>query len=225
MESPETPNTTRPLSSSRGPRPRALRRPRVPRWFYGANPRGHAIEENVDEDGQRIAHYGVLPTTFRTPAGSDPFIFTSNVATDPTVRRSGLFREMAEKIYARAAATGAPGLVGVGNDASTVVVVERFGWRSLGPMPVAVCVPVGRSRERRKHRGRCGVPGPARFETLAEDLDWIPAVDWVQSWDVRLPALAAGAARRPLRAPRRTGCRRGEHADARARLACRPRCC
>ena len=37
-------------------------------WFYGANPRGRAIVEDIDDDqGRRIGHYGVLPTEFRTP--------------------------------------------------------------------------------------------------------------------------------------------------------------
>src|SRR5215475_4301670 len=74
-------------------------------WFYDANPRGVAIEENVDEDGRRVAHYAVLPTIYRNATEASPFIFSSNVATDPSVRRGGLFREMAERVYKRAAAT------------------------------------------------------------------------------------------------------------------------
>ena len=59
-------------------------------WFYGANPRGAAIQENVDEDGpgqtRRVAHYAVLPAVYRDTAGPGPFIFSSNVATDSSVR-------------------------------------------------------------------------------------------------------------------------------------------
>jgi hypothetical protein len=153
-------------------------------WFYDANPRGAAIEEHVDADGRRIAHYAVLPTRYRTPAGPTPFIFSSNVATDPTVRREGLFRDIAERVYARAAATGAPAMVGVGNDASTVVVVDRFGWKLLGPMPVRMCLPF------RSAAGVDSIPvdgaflASDEFELLAKDLDWVPVLDWVQSWDV-----------------------------------------
>jgi len=151
-------------------------------WFYDANPRGTAIDENVDEDGRRVAHYAVLPTRYRTSAGDTPFIFSSNVATDPSVRRGGLFREMAEKVYARAAATGAPGMVGVGNDQSTVVVVDRFGWTSLGPMPVKVCVPAVRARGIETFACDDAFLHGDRFTELARDLDWVPVRDWVQSW-------------------------------------------
>jgi hypothetical protein len=152
-------------------------------WFYGANPRGEAIEENIDENGTRVAHYAVLPTVYRTTSGPTPFIFSSNVATDPAVRRGGLFREMAEKVYARAAHTGAPGMVGVGNDASTVVVVERFGWRKLGPMPVRVCVPTGRARTVESGLVDGALLASTRLADLAADLDWVPVTGWVQAWD------------------------------------------
>jgi GNAT superfamily N-acetyltransferase len=154
------------------------------RWFYRENPRGQVIAENEDgDDGERLAHYAVIPTIYRTPAGPTPFIFSTNVATSPTVRRGGLFRGMAERLYERARATGAPGMVGVGNDESTVVVVERFGWTSLGPLPVHVCLPRPTPRTTVDSR-----PVDARlladpwFEQVAADLDWVPVRDWVQSW-------------------------------------------
>jgi len=152
-------------------------------WFYGANPRGRAIVEDIDDDhGRRIGHYGVLPTAFRTPAGTTPFIFTSNVATDPGARRKGLFREMAERIYPRIEAFGAPGLAGTSNAASSIVVVEKFGWRSLGSMPAVVSLPLV------PPRGVRDIPVDAAFlagdelTQLAADLDWVPVRDWVQSW-------------------------------------------
>ena len=162
---------------------RRFGRPEFLDWFYGANPRGRAIVEDIDDDhGHRIAHYGVVPTTYRTPEGTTPFIFTSNVATDPNARRKGLFREMAERIYPRAAATGAPGLAGTSNAASSVVVVDRFGWKSLGSMPAVVALPLV------PPRGIRDVPVDAAFlaggelARLATDLDAVPVHDWVQSW-------------------------------------------
>jgi GNAT superfamily N-acetyltransferase len=153
-------------------------------WFYRANPRGEVIDENEDDDdGNRIGHYAVIPTRYRTPTGPTPFIFSSNVATSPTARRSGLFRTMAERIYERAREKGAPGMVGVGNDNSTIVVVDRFGWRALGPLPVRVCVPVpglGRSVESRPVDSR--LLTTPWFDAASEDLDWVPVADWAQSW-------------------------------------------
>jgi hypothetical protein len=153
-------------------------------WFYRANPRGSAIDENEDEaDGTRSGHYAVIPTVYRTPAGPTPFIFSSNVATGPTVRRGGLFRAMAERIYERARATGAPGMVGVGNDNSTIVVVERFGWRALGPLPVRVCLPApGRGRGVESRPVDASLLASPWFDAAAADLDWVPVSDWVQSW-------------------------------------------
>jgi hypothetical protein len=154
------------------------------RWFYRDNPRGQVIAENEDdEDGARVAHYAVIPTVYRTPAGPTPFIFSTNVATSPTVRRGGFFRTMAERVYKRAHATGAPGMVGVGNDESTVVVVQRFGWTSLGQLPVHVCLP----RPTRRHRVEsrpvdAAVLGDSWFDEIATDLDWVPVRNWVQSW-------------------------------------------
>ena len=153
-------------------------------WFYRDNPRGEVIEANEDDDdGNRIGHYAVLPTAYRTPAGSPPFIYTTNVATSPTARRSGLFRAMAERVYVQAAATGAPGLAGVGNDQSTAVIVGRFGWRALGPLPVRICVPVpGRGRGVESRPVDEKLLTSSWFDDAARDLDWVPVSDWVQSW-------------------------------------------
>jgi hypothetical protein len=153
-------------------------------WFYGANPRGKAIVEDIDDDhGRRIGHYGVLPTTYRTPAGLTPFIFTSNVATDPGSRRKGLFREMADRIYPRAAAIGAPGLAGTGNAQSAAVIVDRFGWRDLGSMPAVVSLPLVPPRGVRDIRVDGAFLASDELADLSADLDWVPVRDWVQSWD------------------------------------------
>ena len=193
-------------------------------WFYRDNPRGEVIDENEDDEhGERIAHYAVIPTAYRTPTGATPFIFSSNVATSPTVRRGGLFRAMAERVYERARATGAPGMVGVGNDNSTIVVVERFGWHALGPLPVRVCAAASRARPRgrvpTRRRRSCSRAHGSR--PLAADLDWVPVTDWAQSWTPDFLALAVVAPRRRLRAPRDARRDRGER--ARARRAARPR--
>ena len=153
-------------------------------WFYGANPRGKAIVEDIDDDhGKRIGHYGVLPTRYRTPKGTTPFIFTSNVATDPGSRRKGLFREMADRIYPRAAAIGAPGLVGTGNAQSAAVIISRFGWRDLGSMPAVVSLPGIPARGVRDIRVDAAFRASDELAQLSRDLDWVPVRDWVQSWD------------------------------------------
>jgi hypothetical protein len=163
--------------------PRRFGDPAFLDWFYGANPRGRAIVEDIDDDnGHRIAHYGVLPTTFRTPAGTTPFIFTSNVATDPGARRKGLFREMADRIYPRAAAIGAPGLAGTTNAASSVIVVEKFGWTSLGSMPAVATLPGVPPSGVRDIKVDAAFLAGDELAELTVDVDWVPVRDWVQSW-------------------------------------------
>jgi hypothetical protein len=157
------------------------------RWFYDDNPRGAALQEHDDDPdtGRRVGHYAVVPTRFRRAggAGPEPFIFSTNVATDSTIRRSGSFRRMAERMYAEAAATGAPAMVGVGNDQSTVVVVDRFGWARLGPMRARMLTPLpGRNRVE-SHVVDTAFLASDRFAAVTQDLDWVPVRGWTQSWD------------------------------------------
>ena len=75
-------------------------------------------------------------------------------------------------------------MVGVGNDASTVVVVERFGWRLLGPMPVRVCLPAARASGIVSTVVNPAFLASDRLASLCGELDWVPVTDWVQSWDI-----------------------------------------
>jgi hypothetical protein len=97
---------------------------------------------------------------------------------------------MATRMYERAAATGAPAMVGVGNDQSTVVVVDRFGWQRLGPMRARLLVPTpGRNRSGaprgrvERHDVDATFLASHRFEEVTQDLDWVPVSGWAQSWD------------------------------------------
>ncbi len=152
-------------------------------WFYDQNPRGNALLENIDdESGRRIGHYGVLPARFRHGNAVVPFIFSTNVATDSSIRKSGLFRKMANPMYERAAATGAPAMVGVGNDTSTVVVVDRFGWHRIGPMRARVAWGLP-TRSVRRHRVTPDFLRSREFVELTAFLEGAPVEEWAQHWD------------------------------------------
>jgi hypothetical protein len=74
-------------------------------------------------------------------------------------------------------------MVGVGNDNSTVVVVERFGWTALGPLPVRLCLPrPGAARAVESRPVDTALLASEWFATVAADLDWVPVRDWAQSW-------------------------------------------
>ena len=152
-------------------------------WLYDQNPRGPAIIENEnDESGERVGHYGVLPARFRHGTKIVPFIFSSNVATDSTARKSGLFRQMAQRMYDRAAATGAPAMVGVGNDESTVVVVERFGWSRVAPMRAKLAWGLP-TRSVQSHRVTSDFLQSREFVQLTGFLEHIHVHEWAQHWD------------------------------------------
>jgi hypothetical protein len=73
-------------------------------------------------------------------------------------------------------------MAGTGNAASSVIVVERFGWGSLGSMPALVCLPSALPRGIRDIRVDAAFLAGGELDRLASDLDWVPVHDWVQSW-------------------------------------------
>ena len=152
-------------------------------WFYRANPRGQAIEANEDDDGNRVGHYAVIPTRYRTPAGPTPFIFSSNVATSPAVRRGGLFRTMAERVYEQArhgrAGNGRRRQRQLDHRRRRAVRVARA--RSAAGARLCSRSPrLGRSVESRSVDSQ--LLATSWFDAAVEDLDWVPVADWVQSW-------------------------------------------
>ena len=191
-------------AAGRAPQRPALREPGLSRLVLRREParagdrRGHRRRPGSPHRALRRAAHDL-----RTPAGPIPFIFTSNVATDPNARRKGLFREMAERIYVRAAATGAPGLAGTSNAISSVIIVERFGWHSLGPMPVKVCIPSALPARHPRHRGRQRVARRPRARRHRRGSRLGPGARLGAVVDARLPALAARQPRQLLRAARR----------------------
>ena len=190
--------------------------PATSRGSTAQNPRGEAIDENEDDEhGNRIAHYAVIPTVYRTPAGPTPFIFSSNVATSPTVRRGGLFRTMAERVYERAG----DGRAGHGRSRQRqlddrrrrAVRMARARAASGARLPSGSRPrSVGRVAARRRATARdTVVRRRGRGSRLGAGRRLGAVVD------ARLPALAAVAPRRRLRAPRHARRARGERARPR----------
>ena len=161
------------------------------RWLYEDCPFGPGIEANYDDESpgappnRRIAHYALVPAVYSRDGIETPFVFSLNACVDPTAQRGGYFTRMGEEVYAKAAAQGVVGVVGVSNANSTPAVVNKLHWKLVGPMPVRVCVPVpGRGHGRGfKHHAvdAAFLTGPA-LDNLAATLD--PSVDqrWEQVW-------------------------------------------
>lgn len=55
-----------------------FRDPTYLHWLYDRNPFGPAYQDHVDDDGVRVAHYGLVPQRYRSPMGTFPFVFSLN---------------------------------------------------------------------------------------------------------------------------------------------------
>ena len=112
-------------------------------WLYDQNPDGPAIQAAADEDGVRVAHYALVPQTYRNAAGAAPFLFSLNAVTRRGTQRKGYWSELGLRNFAEATALGRQLVIGVPNEKSTPGAVKYLSYRLLGPMPVKVAVPTG----------------------------------------------------------------------------------
>ena len=151
-------------------------------WLYDENPLGPGIHESIDDEGVRVAHYGLIPQEYRSQEGPAPFVFSLNAVTRSGLQRKGYFSQIGQRIWAEAAERGVIGVVGVTNDRSLKPVV-RLGWRFIGRLPVLVVPPSPATRPpapwatstpTRRSAGRTagpsstsggGWPGPAAART------------------------------------------------------------
>ena len=151
-------------------------------WLYDENPDGPAIQAAADEDGVRVAHYALVPQTYRNAAGPAPFLFSLNAVTRRGTQRKGYWSELGLRVFAEATAQGRQMVIGVPNEKSTPGAVKYLSYRFLGPMPVKVAVPTGAGRGWEHHVvDEAFLDGP-RFAELAADLDQHEAVHWTNSY-------------------------------------------
>jgi hypothetical protein len=151
-------------------------------WLYEANPYGPGVYESIDDDGTRVAHYGLVPQEYRDANGPASFVFSLNAVTRSGTQRRGYFSEIGRRIWARAADGGTRVVVGVTNDKSRRPVM-RQGWRWIGKLPVLV-VPPSPRRPRGWERRRATASWLTSSEATAwfADLDAAPAEGWVNRW-------------------------------------------
>jgi hypothetical protein len=153
-------------------------------WLYDRNPDGPAIQASADEDGVRVAHYALVPQTYRNAAGPAPFLFSLNAVTRSTTQRRGYWVKLGNQNFAEAAAQDRRLVIGVPNDKSTPGAVKYLGYRFLGPMPVRVVVPTTlRSGTYVDHAVDDAFLASAEFDAMAADLDQHDAVAWTNSYD------------------------------------------
>jgi hypothetical protein len=152
-------------------------------WLYDDNPFGGGYYDNVDdEDGTRIAHYALIPQTYRNADGQRPFVFSLNAVSRSGSQRRGFFGELGGRIWGRAGEQGVQMIIGVTNDKSTGA-VKKNGWRVVGPIPVKMILPTGRPVAAIAHHPATpDFLGSPEFELITADLDRSPAWHWTNCW-------------------------------------------
>ncbi|MET0148841.1 MAG: hypothetical protein ABW310_06785, partial [Acidimicrobiales bacterium] len=151
-------------------------------WLYDRNPDGPAIQAAADEDGVRVAHYALVPQTYRNAAGEAPFLFSLNAVTRRGTQRKGYWSELGLRNFAEATAQGRQMVIGVPNEKSTPGAVKYLSYRFLGPMPVKVAVPTGSGAGWDHHVVDEPFLDSSAFTALAADLDQHDAVHWTNSY-------------------------------------------
>jgi hypothetical protein len=151
-------------------------------WLYDLNPLGPAYQEAIDEDGVRVAHYALIPQTYRNPDGPQPFVFSLNAVSRSTAQRKGYFGTLQLRVWSRARDAGVVAGIGVTN-ARSHRGVEIMGWRMAGQMPVQIVLPSPfRPKAWQSHHVTPDFVASEAFAELADGVDDHPVHDWTHSW-------------------------------------------
>jgi len=151
-------------------------------WLYDDNPYGPAIQRGVDEDGVRVAHYALIPQRYRGRDGVVPAAFSLHAVVRSGTQRKGYFQTIGAEIYDEASAAGWLLSTGVCNDKSIGAVVKYMGWKTPGPLPVRLCVPMHTGRGVTSHRIDAALLTSQRFAELTAGLDDFPVEQWTNSY-------------------------------------------
>jgi hypothetical protein len=152
------------------------------RWLYDGNPYGPAIQRAVDDDGVRVAHYALIPQRYRGTAGIVPAAFSLHAVTRSGTQRKGYFQKLGAEIYAEAGATGWQFSTGVCNDKSIGAVVKYMGWKTPGPLPVKLCVPLHTGKGVTSRRVDDAFLASGEFADITAGLDDFPVRQWTNSY-------------------------------------------
>ena len=152
------------------------------RWLYDENPYGPAIQRGVDDDGLRVAHYALIPQRYRGRDGVVPAAFSLHAVTRSGTQRKGYFQTFGGEIYAEASAAGWQLSSGVCNDKSIGAVTKYMGWKTPGPLPVKLCVPMHTGRGVTSHAVDAALLASERFAELTAGLDDFAVQQWTNSY-------------------------------------------
>jgi GNAT superfamily N-acetyltransferase len=106
------------------------------RWLYEESPDGRNIASDHYESDKLLGHYTVIPQRWRVAGQTKLMAVSLNTAVHPEARGKGLFVQLAEETYKKAAGLGVQALVGVANANSTPGFTRRLGFTQLDSLPV-----------------------------------------------------------------------------------------
>lgn len=150
-------------------------------WLYDESPYGPAVQRNADDEGQRVAHYGMIPQRYRGAGGVVPAGFSLNAVVKTGAQRKGWFRQLGPEVYDGAHEAGWQFATGVCNEKSIGTVIKYLGWKTPGPLPVRLCPPGILARGVQSHAvDDAFFAGP--FDTLAAGLDDAQVRAWTNSY-------------------------------------------
>jgi GNAT superfamily N-acetyltransferase len=151
-------------------------------WYYDRNPTGVASVGRVEDAGRRLGNYALVPTRFRRGDEELTLGLGVDLAVLPEARGAGTFRRTVEDAYARGAADGLDGILGVANAQSAPRMVKTLGWASLPPLPVRLLGPGPRPAPLAHHRVDGAFLASARFDELVPEAFPPPADGWAPVW-------------------------------------------
>jgi hypothetical protein len=111
-----------------------------------------------------------------------PAAFSLNAVVRRGTQRQGWFRKLGLEIYDEAAEAGWTFATGVCNDKSIGAVVKYMGWKTPGPLPVRVSVPLPTRVAVESHVVDADFLAGPEFERLTAGLDAFPVRDWTNSY-------------------------------------------
>ncbi len=164
------------------------------RWSYRDNPlspaweRYHYIEAPGGGRPLLVAHHVITPRRFRGPGGQR----CEGALSQHSVTRSGYqrarhFTRLGHEVYAEAGAAGRTFVAGAANAISTPAFIKYMGWRLVGPLPVRVISPAGRSRRDLSHTEvSASWLDSGGLDDFAAAADRHPVAAWSTDWTTEM---------------------------------------
>lgn len=172
------------------PDPRLIDDTAYLRWSYRDSPLGPAWERyhyiKAPDDGRPllVAHHVIAARRFRGPEGQRcEAALSQHSAIRSGYQRARHFTRLGREVYAEAEAAGRAFVVGVANAKSTPAGLKHLDWRLVGPLPVRVIPPAGRSR-RDLHHAEVSENWleSGGFDDFAAAVDCHPVTAWSTDW-------------------------------------------